>query len=168
MARLFFALWPDEAAAGRLARLAGELAQRCGGKAVPAEKIHLTLAFLGNVGDDRVDDVLAIRVDAPAFAMRLDCKGAFRKVGVAWAGAESAPRDLVVLQSALMEKLTGLGFALDERAYLPHVTVVRKIRDAVARGPIEPIEWRAREVTLVRSDTGTGRYTLLNGWHLRD
>jgi RNA 2',3'-cyclic 3'-phosphodiesterase len=168
MPRLFFALWPDEAAATKLARLAGELSRHCGGKAVPAGKIHLTLAFLGSVADERVADLLAVRIDSPAFAMRLDCTGAFRKVGVAWAGVGSPPRELVTLQSALMKELAGLDFALEERAYVPHMTLARKVRGAPALAPIEPIEWRAREVALVRSDTGTGRYTRLNGWHLRD
>jgi 2'-5' RNA ligase len=166
--RLFFALWPDAAAAGRLARLAGELAERSRGKAVPAEKIHLTLAFLGSVADERVAELLAVRVEAPAFPMRLDCVGAFRKVGVAWAGVESPPAELLAVQSKLMRALGRLGFTFEERAYVPHVTLVRKVRRPVARAGIEPIEWPAGEVTLVRSDTGTGRYTRLSGWHLRD
>jgi 2'-5' RNA ligase len=168
MPRLFFALWPDPAAADRLAQLAGELAGRSRGKPVPAGKIHLTLAFLGSVADERVADLLAVRVPAPAFAMRLDCVGAFRKAAVAWAGVESPPRELLALQSALTQTLAGLGFALEERPYVPHVTLVRKVGGALARTAIEPIEWPVLEVTLVRSDTGTGRYTRLSGWHLRD
>jgi 2'-5' RNA ligase len=166
--RLFFALWPDEAASERLARLAGELAGRSNGKAVPAGKIHLTLAFLGNVADERLAELLAVRIEAPAFPMRLDCVGAFRKVGVAWAGVESPPPELLSLQSKLMRALGRLGFTFEERTYVPHVTLVRKVRGSVAREGIEPIEWPVGEVTLVRSDTGTGRYTRLTGWHLRD
>jgi 2'-5' RNA ligase len=166
--RLFFALWPDAAASGRLERLAGELAGRSNGKAVPAEKIHLTLAFLGNVAEERVAELLAVGIEAPAFPMRLDCVGGFRKVGVAWAGVESAPPELLSLQSKLVHALGRLGFSLEERAYVPHVTLVRKVRDSVARSGIEPIEWRVGEVALMRSDTGTGRYTRLSGWHLRD
>jgi 2'-5' RNA ligase len=168
MTRLFFALWPDEAAAAKLASLAGGLAGRSKGKAVPVEKIHLTLAFLGSVADERVADLLAVRVDAASFTMRLDCAGAFPKVGVAWAGAESPPPELLALQSKLMRKLARLGFGLEERAYVPHVTLVRKVRGPIARAGIEAIEWPVGEVALVRSDTGTGRYTRISGWHLRD
>jgi 2'-5' RNA ligase len=166
--RLFFALWPDAGAAARLAGLAGELAERSRGKAVPAGKIHLTLAFLGNVADERVPELLALRVEALSFPMRLDCVGAFRKVGVAWAGVESPPPELLALQSKLMRALARLGFTFEERAYVPHMTLVRKVRGPVARAGIEPIEWPVGEATLVRSDTGTGRYTRLSGWHLRD
>lgn len=168
MPRLFFALWPDEAAGAKLASLAGQLAERSGGKAVPAGKIHLTLAFLGSVADDRVADLAALQVEATSFPMRLDCVGAFRKVGVAWAGVQSPPPELLALQSKLMRVLARRGFPLEERAYVPHVTLVRKVRGSEARAAIEPIEWMAREVTLVRSDTGTGRYTRISGWHLRD
>ena len=168
MPRLFFALWPDAAAADRLAQLAVDLAGRSRGKPVPAGKIHLTLAFLGSVADERVADLLAVRVPAPAFAMRLDCVGAFRKAGVAWAGVESPPDALLTLQSALTQTLSGLGVPLEERAYVPHMTLVRKFGGALARTAIDPIEWPAFEVTLVRSDTGTGCYTRLTGWHLRD
>jgi len=36
----------------------------------------------------------------------------------------------------------------------------------VARAPIESIAWEARELTLVRSETGTGRYTIMEAWPL--
>ena len=165
MQRLFFALWPDEAASERLARLADELAgDRT--QAVPAGKIHLTLAFLGMLPTSAWPS--SVQCASKPWLMRLDCVGAFRKVGVAWAGAESPPPELLSLQSKLMRALGRLGFSLEERAYVPHVTLVRKVRDSVARAGIEPIEWPAGEVTLMRSDTGTGRYTRLSGWHLRD
>ena len=55
MARLFFALWPDEPARGRLAPLAAEVAAQASGKPVPIAKLHLTLAFLGEVDAARID-----------------------------------------------------------------------------------------------------------------
>ena len=153
MARLFFALWPDEAAAAKLAGLAGELAARSNGKAVPAGKIHLTLAFLGNVAEDRVADLLAVRVDAASFTMRLDCTGVFPKAGVAWAGVESAPRELLDLQSKLMRKLARLGFSLDERAYLP-------ARDPCSQVPRHggPGRHRGDRMAGARGDAGALRY----------
>ena len=47
--RLFFAAWPDAVAAAELARVAEALAGLAQGKPVPPEKIHLTLAFLGEI-----------------------------------------------------------------------------------------------------------------------
>ncbi|MFO7588071.1 MAG: 2'-5' RNA ligase family protein [Gemmatimonadota bacterium] len=47
--RLFFALWPDSATRSAVARLVDRAAKRCGGRRVPPENLHLTLAFPGAV-----------------------------------------------------------------------------------------------------------------------
>lgn len=54
--RLFFALWPSPAAAERLASAATDAAARLGGRPTRLETLHLTLAFLGEVADERVFD----------------------------------------------------------------------------------------------------------------
>ena len=166
--RLFFALWPDAPAAAALAQLARELAAASGGKAVPAAKIHLTLAFLGDVDEQR----LALAMQAPsdlacaAFAMQLDEVGSFRGARVAWAGCREPGRGLIELQAGLSRRLAERGFAPDERPYKPHVTLARKIGRPVAPAPIAQIQWRAREIALVRTELGKGTYTTLAGWNL--
>ncbi len=50
MPRLFFALWPDPPTRTALAMLVDGL-PLVGGRRVPAENLHLTLAFLGNVDE---------------------------------------------------------------------------------------------------------------------
>ena len=52
--RVFFAIWPTEPAARALHDWAGALATTTGGKVMPAQTIHLTLAFLGSVDSARV------------------------------------------------------------------------------------------------------------------
>jgi RNA 2',3'-cyclic 3'-phosphodiesterase len=169
MLRLFFALWPDDAAAGALERLAVALQSRAGGRAVPREKIHITLAFLGQVAADRADDLVqaAGSVDEAAFELVLDKTGAFRRARVAWAGASDPPAALIAAQSRLQEGLLARGFALEERPFAPHVTLVRKTERALRAEPVEPIAWRVDEMTLVRSDTGAGTYTVMARWPLR-
>ena len=49
--RLFFALWPDEATRERMAALLKAL-RGARGRAVKAEKLHVTLAFIGNADAD--------------------------------------------------------------------------------------------------------------------
>src|SRR5436189_6019189 len=100
MARLFFALWPDAAALAALAGLAAELAVISGGKAVPSAKIHLTLAFLGEVTDDRLEAArrAAGMLRPRAFEVALDTVGSFRGARVAWAGCRHASSGLVDLQ----------------------------------------------------------------------
>jgi 2'-5' RNA ligase len=168
MARLFFAVWPDEAAALALEALAVALADVAGGKPVPREKIHLTLAFLGEVSGDRVEDAVAAGAEARGapFRLRLDEVGSFRRSEVAWAGCSRAPAGLASLQSDLAASLAARGFTLEERAFAPHITLARRIRKAVPRAPTEAIAWDVRDVTLVRSETGTGRYAVMQRWPL--
>jgi 2'-5' RNA ligase len=169
MSQLFLALWPDEAARQALAALSREVALVADGKPVPGEKIHLTLAFLGEVAADREPDVKRAAQDtrAEAFALELDRVGSFRRARVAWAGASTAPQPLLDLQTALAAKLAEQGFELEEREFAPHLTLARKIARPVPAASIPAIAMQARALALVRSESGTGRYTTLESWPLR-
>ena len=168
MARLFFALWPDEDAALALAELSKSLATRAEGRPVPPEKIHLTLAFLGEVAPVRAEAARRAAATARwrAFELVLDQVGSFRSAKVAWAGCAHAPAGLATLQGGLAEALRARDFVLEERPFAPHLTLVRKAAKAMTRAPIAPIVWKAREFTLVRSETGTGRYVVTDTWPL--
>jgi 2'-5' RNA ligase len=96
----------------------------------------------------------------------LDHVGSFRRAAVAWAGMSDPPPALLQLQAKLVARLAERGFALEERPFTPHVTLARRIRRPVARAAIEAIAWEARELTLVRSESGTGRYTIIKRWPL--
>ena len=158
--RLFFALWPPPAAAERLAIEAEAMALASGGRAMPAAKIHLTLAFLGEVPEARVASALeaARAVAFDPFELELDRKGGFRRAKVGWAGCSAPAAALLRLQSGLEAGLRERGFALEERPFAPHVTLVRKVERPVAAGVIEAVRWRADAVTLVRTEPGSGKY----------
>jgi len=166
--RLFFALWPDAEAARTLGTLALALADVAGGKPVPREKIHLTLAFLGEVADDRVAEATAAGAETrtKSFRLPLDEVGSFRRAGVGWIGCRSTPPRLAALQSTLALALAARGFPPDERPFAPHVTLVRGIVKPVPRAPATLIAWRVSELTLVRSETGSGRYVVMERWTL--
>ena len=164
MARLFFALWPDAPARAALADLAVALAPLAGGRPVPAAKIHLTLAFLGEVPEARVADAMAIAVEASPFRLELDEVGAFRGARVAWAGSSRPPPQLLEMQSRLAAALAWAGFALEERPFAPHVTLARGIAKPVPRTPVKPVAWTVESCALVRSEAGTGRYSNVREW----
>ena len=166
--RLFLALWPEERASAALAEVGASLAALARGKPVPAEKIHLTLAFLGEVPEERVDAVREAAVEARAapFELVLDGVGSFRKARVAWAGSSELPGELVRLQAELERGLRARGFALDERAFAAHVTLARRIAIPVPPAPMAEVRWRADQYVLARSETGTGRYSILERWPL--
>lgn len=166
--RLFFALWPDEAAASKLAEASKALALLARGKPVAQAKIHLTLAFLGDVDEDRLDAVrhAAEGIEHPAFDLVLDQWGSFRGARVAWAGCAETPKALVGLHADLADRMRRAGFVLDERPYAAHVTLARKVTRAIGRMKAEPIGWRALEVALVSSQLGKGSYETLKSWGL--
>src|SRR5690349_13310207 len=166
--RLFFALWPDAAAASKLAAAATELALLAGGKPVPQAKIHLTLAFLGDVDESRLGAALdcAAGLDHPSFEVVLDQWGAFRGARVAWAGCRAPSKALVNLQADIAQRLRVAGFVLEDRAYTPHVTLARKVTRAIGRQDAEEVRWEATEVALVQSELGKGAYSTLARWPL--
>jgi len=165
MARLFFAVWPDAPAARELARVAQSLAELAGGKPMPAEKIHMTLAFLGSLDEEETGSAVAAaaRVKGAPIAMAIDSVGSFRRARVGWAAPSQPNAELAALQEALAGALRSRGFELEDRAFTPHATLVRKIARAIPRAPMPAVEWRSRALTLVES-TGDGRYEVMESW----
>jgi 2'-5' RNA ligase len=94
------------------------------------EGIHLTLKFLGEVSEPRVKPVidgLNGLASFPRFSVEIRDFGFFpdaRRPRVFWAGVV-APPDLGQLARRVEEAMEPLGFARDERAYSPHLTLAR-------------------------------------------
>ncbi|QJR16864.1 RNA 2',3'-cyclic phosphodiesterase [Usitatibacter palustris] len=166
MARLFFALRPSAPALAALAALGESLARQSGGRAVPAAKIHLTLAFLGEVEPQRVAMArgAADAVGSERFEARCDQVGSFRGAGVAWAGMSEMPAGLVRLAASLAARLRDAGFVLETRPFVPHLTLVRRVERAVPVTPIAPIAWTMEGFSLVESDLRSGRYVERGSW----
>ena len=169
MARLFFALWPGLGERERLAALARNLAARSAGRAVPVGKIHLTLAFLGEVDAGLEREIVAL---APGwgrgpFELRLDRTGSFAHPGVAWIGQSKAPEELANLVEALRGALAAIGIPREPRPFKAHVTLVRRVGRPVEAEEVEPVIWRSTRFALVRSNLRTGRYENRGDWELR-
>ena len=167
MGRYFFAIWPEAGAAKELARVGEALAGLAGGKPMPVEKIHLTLVFLGSLTEEEVGSAVAAagRVKGRAIRMSMDTVGSFRRAKVGWVGPSEPVDTLVTLQSMLAGQLVELGFRLEERAFSPHATLVRKIARPVPKAPMAAVEWRSNAFTLAKS-TGDGRYEIRESWGL--
>jgi len=94
------------------------------------EGIHLTLKFLGEISDRKVREVTESlksldRFDS--FAIGVRGFGFFpdaRRPRVFWAGVE-APASLRGLAEQIEEALQSIGFAREERAFHPHLTLAR-------------------------------------------
>lgn len=169
-ARLFFALWP----APEVQRALGDIADRaqfeCGGRAVPARNIHLTLVFLGDLPRDRttVLETLVSAVKGPRFAMSVDRLEYWRHNSVLWAGTDACPEPLQELVARMQDAFRGAGFRFDQRPYVPHVTLLRNARRAPVNDHCPAVAWPVSGFALVESaPRERGRvYQVLRSWPL--
>ena len=170
--RLFFAVWPDDAARIRLATVAGEVAAQRGGRATPAENLHVTVAFLGTVAADRIDPLgnvaSAARAGIEPFELILDRVGGAGSQ-IAWLAPSTVPPVLARLHENLVDALAQQGFEADERRYRPHVTLARRCVRPARRGGVEPVRWIVDRFAMVAStpQAGGSRYDELAGWSLQ-
>jgi RNA 2',3'-cyclic 3'-phosphodiesterase len=166
--RLFFALWPDDAVRAQLANWSRELHALCGGRATRPEKLHVTLAFLGGVGEVQVAEVERAAGDvAPrAVSLVLDRPGYWKQNRIAWAGASVVPRELETFVAELRSALTRSHIGFDAKAFVSHVTLLRDAREPRELPVLAPIEWRLAGFALVQSVTQPrgSTYEVLNSW----
>lgn len=156
--RLFFGLWPRPETAEALAQWAAPIARASRGRVTRAETIHLTLAFLGDVPEARLDDATraARSVAFHPFRFRLDEARYWKHNRILWAGAGEVPGALPDLAASLAAALRGEGFTLEERSFVAHVTLARR-GDRPAEIPaLPPLDWPVREFVLVRSQPSAG------------
>lgn len=101
-------------------------------KWVSPDKMHLTLAFLGEVSEDAVEAVQhAIEMTARAhlaFDLRMRGGGGFggrRHPRVLWLGTEGDVDRLAAVQATLVQNLVPTGFEPDSRPFKAHLTLAR-------------------------------------------
>lgn len=169
-ARLFFALWPDARTQRALGALAQDLSRTCGGRGVPAGNVHLTLHFLGNVERARISrlEALAAGIRNPSFELSVDRVEFWRRNHIVWAGVLHCPEALQDLVALLGEELAGEGFRIDERPYVPHITLLRNARRPPAAAEVPAITWSVAGIALVESvPRERGRiYEVVREWPL--
>jgi 2'-5' RNA ligase len=139
---------------------------------VQADQVHVTLAFLEQVPDHKVDDLVERLARAAArrtwFETAIRGGGAFPNVGrakVLWAGLdldEPGRTELDRLATGCRAAANRAGIEVDGARFRPHLTLARtrfphdvsnwiRLLDAYD-GP----SWRAGELTLVESHLGEG------------
>jgi 2'-5' RNA ligase len=144
--RLFFAAWPPPEAAAALA----DWARALDGRRVPAEKIHLTLAFLGAAQADKAA-AAARRVQGRAHALPIEVAKYWKHNQIVWAGPRETPPQLAALAAALHFELYRAEFILERRPFAAHVTLLRQAPRPALLPPLPAVEWPIRDLTLVRS-----------------
>ncbi|MGE5128831.1 MAG: RNA 2',3'-cyclic phosphodiesterase [Sphingomonadaceae bacterium] len=151
--RLFFAAWPPPRTALGLYRWAEAAARETGGRVTSAEKIHLTLAFLGEIEESRISTIDSVgrAIVGKAHTLPIEQARYWPHNRIVWVGPDETPPPLAALAADLKSLLIGNGFELEQRAFAAHVTLIRKARAPRALPPLPLLDWPVEEFVLVRS-----------------
>ena len=103
-----------------------------GVKWVDPQTTHLTLAFLGNLPNERLSALPrlldAVAADSPPIRLRTGLLGAFpspTRPRVLWLGLEGDTQLLTITQRRLQDALETDCFPREQRAFKPHITLGR-------------------------------------------
>ena len=167
-ARVFFALWPDNAVRGAFSEWARLLGKSSRGRVTRPGNLHLTLVFLGNIPLSRLDELksLAANVSGKSFHLDFTAPGYWRHNRIVWAAPIEIPRPLSELAKALETATKAAGFGFDERPYIPHITLLRDVRREPDVGLLKEINWQVKAFVLVRSKPGEAGmgYEIIGSW----
>ena len=134
-----------------------------------AEQLHVTLAFLAEVPDRSLDELVerlaaAARRRTPA-AARIAGGGAFPHPDAAkvlWAGLDADADELARMAEGARRAAAAAGVAVDGQRFLPHLTVARLGRGQQVTRWVQLLDgyagpsWVADEWSLVASHLGEG------------
>lgn len=131
---------------------------------------HVTLAFLGQAPERRLDDLVEVLTASAArrrpLVLRLSGTGAFPNpyaARVLWAGVEELSGDLRSVARGIRSAASSVGAAPDGGRLFPHVTLGRFPRPTEATRWIRALDtlqtpaWSVTELALVESHLGQGR-----------
>jgi RNA 2',3'-cyclic 3'-phosphodiesterase len=192
MMRTFLALEMNQDQQRRLEEVIRQVARLLPGlRFVDAHGIHLTLAFLGELDDERLAQAKEATARAAQrsqpFSYRLGRIGIFGTLHVPrviWVGIEEPTGVLVRLHQALNRELELRGFAIDKRPFSPHLTLARikyplslaeqqGLQDLLVAGKqvgmVSSVSYPMEVLNVMRSDLqhDGARYTVMSGYALQ-
>jgi 2'-5' RNA ligase len=138
---------------------------------VAPDKVHVTLAFLGEIPGEKVEVVAGCLARAAAglvpFEIEATGFGVFPNANrprVVWVGIQGEVEALRSLHGRLESELAAQGFPKEGRPFTPHLTIGR-VRDRAAPGEVRALgqavtrlalpslgRWCADRVAVIRSD----------------
>ena len=169
--RLFFALEipapiQQQVIQWRAAQFAPEA-----GRPIAAANLHLTLAFLGEISEQKQQTLMTLagRIQQPAFTLTLDDAGHWPRSRVVWLGSRQPPRGLLQLANLLRAQAARSGCYQSPQPFHPHVTLLRNAAHQIAL-PAPGFHWTfpVTEFVLYSSQFSQGRtqYQPLARWSL--
>lgn len=133
MIRTFIAIEIPEEIQKRVALLAQSLSgSGTNVRWVKQENIHVTLKFLGDVEEARIEElarsVAEVTKRMAPFEVSLSVVGVFpsmRSPRIVWVGVGEGEETIEQLQKGIEENLARIGFPKEDRKYTPHITIGR-------------------------------------------
>jgi 2'-5' RNA ligase len=171
---LYLGLVPEECSARVINRSTRELSRVLGllGSVVPAERLHLSLHWLGDACSENLltvaDRAAGIVAGMSSFDVSFDRVATFRS---------GRDHPLVLLCGDGCKQLRAFQMALAEairqaapcqyerRPFAPHITVLYD-RRRVREQPVAPVSWTVRDFVLIHSLVGRARHIRLGRWPL--
>jgi 2'-5' RNA ligase len=128
--------------------------------------IHVTLKFLGEVPEEKTDEVFSATEKAvegiKRFTMSLKGMGSFpnfRRPRVIWVGAGSGQEELSGMAGKIEEEMEKIGFPKEKRRFSPHFTIgrvkspknIEKLMKMIKSSDFQTEEIAVSEVVVMRS-----------------
>ncbi len=167
MARLFFALWPDNKTQSSFYHVARQFKDEKI-RLVKKSNLHITLEFLGKVSEYDKQQLIekSNHIQVEPFELELTSIGWWKKPGVLWIGPQHIPQSLTNLVESIKQIVEQQGLETDKRSYKPHITIARKVKqDQLPEQSID-IRWQVNSFALIESkstDTGVV-YQIVQQW----
>ncbi|MDR7855958.1 RNA 2',3'-cyclic phosphodiesterase [Tissierella sp.] len=136
------------------------------GRFVSTDHMHLTLEFLGEISEERVQDIISAMklLNAAPFTLSLSDLGYFKRNdgNIYWFGI-TENKDLMDIQEELHNLLQERRFKLEERDYKPHLTIGRKVKlintfnSDELKESISKIQFEVNSIDLMESENINGK-----------
>ena len=169
--RLFFALWPSDEFRDELVSTTQAMAHESGGRVIPPENLHVTLLFLGQVAQPRLEAVqqaAAACANLHGFELSLDRVEVWGRAKLLCLTTSSTPAVATELAEKLRNSLRDEALAISEHEFRPHVTLARDLPRRRPSEPIKPLRMKVNAFVLVESRPGPAgsQYSAIARWPL--
>jgi len=160
--RLFLALWPDARTRAGIVASQEAWSWPPAAARVPAERLHITLHFIGSVARERLPRLVSgLQRPFESFEFTLERAEVWPN-SVAVLQPDRTPHEMSDLHRRLGDALSELGLPVESRPFRPHVTLARRARGAVPPLHGTSIRWEANDgYVLAESLPGGTGYEIL-------
>jgi len=133
--RLFISINFDDKTKNNILSVQRRLQALGRGRFTRPDNLHLTLAFLGEVPEERIPDLKEIldSMNVPELQLTFAEVGVFRNESELWWIGIKNNEHLSKMQSELITKLKASGFTPDSKRFRPHITLAREMHIGNAR-----------------------------------